>query len=180
MIRFFVRGGGRPGGADTAFAHDLTLAIWRPRERFPTPLDPLRLATWLQDRCGLFDDGRYTELSLWRGEQRVHRLVVTPRWYRFPFMNSGDLQIGALWTDPAWRRRGLARRTMAEAHRLFAGPSQRFWYVTDAANAASTALALAAGYQPCGEGRRTRPIGIGPLGQFRLDRPGDPRAPIPG
>ena len=98
-------------------------------------------ALLLQDRCGLFADGRYSELSLWSGERRIHRLVVTPRWYRFPFMAPGDLQLGALLTDPAWRRQGLARLAMAVAHRLFAGPSQRLWYVTDEANVASLALA---------------------------------------
>jgi RimJ/RimL family protein N-acetyltransferase len=134
------------------------------------PVDPWRLAVWLQDRCGLFADGRYLELSITSGKRRVCRLVVTPRWYRFPFMAPDDLQLGALWTDPAWRRQGLARRTMAEAHRRFAGATQRFWYVTDSGNAASVALARASGYRPAGEGHRTRPVGIGLIGRYEIER----------
>ena len=150
----------------------LELRAWRPRDETALPLstfDPLRLAVWMQHRHGLLADPRFTELSVWSGEVRVHRLIVTPRWYRFPFMESGDLQLGALWTDPAWRREGLARWTMNHAHRLFSAPGQRFWYVTDSLNTASTALAQAAGYRLVGKGRRTKPAGIALLGKFRLE-----------
>ena len=182
-VRFFVRESGGTDSGGTTLSPDFTLTAWSPRNQRTLPLDPadpLRTLAWLQDRCRLFADGRYTELSLWRGERRVHRLIVTPRWYRFPFMEPGDLQLGALWTDPPSRRQGLARAAMAEAHRLFAGDAQRFWFVTDRANAASTALAHAAGYRLAGTGQRTSPIGIALLGQFRLDRPEGARGPIPG
>jgi RimJ/RimL family protein N-acetyltransferase len=168
-VRFFLRDDAGPPAGNTELPAGLRLTIWRPREQPAPPFDPLRLAVWLQDRCGLFADGRYSELSLWSGERRVHRLVVTPRWYRFPFMAPGDLQLGALWTDPAWRRQGLARLAMAEAHRLFPGLSQRLWYVTDEANVASLALARSAGNRPVGEGRRTNPVGIAFIGRFELD-----------
>lgn len=172
-VRFFLRDGDSPPADDVTLPAGMTLTVWRPREQqgpLAQPFDPLRLAVWLQDRCGLFADERYTELSVWSGERQVHRMIVTPRWYRFPFMAPGDLQLGALWTAPAWRRRGLARFAMAEAHRLFPGPPQRFWYLTDDANIASVALACAAGYRPVGEGRRTNPVGLALIGRFELDR----------
>ncbi len=173
-VCFLLRDGAEAPREDVGLPAGMTLQLWRPSDEAALPLspfDPLRVAVWLQDRCGLFADRRYTELSIWRGGKRIHRLIVTPRWHRFPFMEPGDLQLGGLWTDPSWRRRGLARWTMNRAHRLFGAPGQRFWYVTDSSNAASTVLAEAAGYRIVGEGRRTRPAGLALLGRFRLDRP---------
>jgi ribosomal protein S18 acetylase RimI-like enzyme len=146
---------------------DVALRVWRPDE--PGGFDPLRLAVQAQHALGLFEDDRFTEIGIWSGTRRIHRLIVTPRWHRFPFMAPGDLQIGALWTHPRWRRRGLASFAIDHAHRFFAAPGQRFWYVTESANAASIALSQSSGYRFVGEGRRTKPIGISMLGQFRLD-----------
>jgi hypothetical protein len=147
-----------------------TWRTWRPGEHSPNWRDPLHVAVTIQQSLGLFEDDRYREISVWNQSVRVHRLIVTPRWHRFPFMASGDLQVGAIWTHPAWRQRGLARLAIERVHRLFGAPGQRFWYVTDSANRPSMALAQSAGYRLVGEGRRTRPIGIALLGQFRLDR----------
>jgi len=100
----------------------------------------------------------------------VHRLVVTPRWYRFPFMGARDLQIGAVWTAPAARQQGLAQLAIAEVHHRFAGEPVAFWYVIDAPNSASAALARACGYEFVATGRRTRRFGSRLLGQFVIER----------
>ncbi len=101
---------------------------------------------------------------------------MTPRWFRFPFMALGDLQIGALWTEPDARRLGLARAAIAEAHRRHAAPGRCFWYVVDDGNPASISLAEACGYRLVGAGRRTRPLGVSGLGRFRMDTARIPRA----
>lgn len=173
-ISFFLRDNEDAPDEDLSLPEGMTLTAWSPRKQATLPLlpvDPLRLAVWLQDRSGLFDDRRYTELSIWRGTVRIHRLIVTPRWHRFPFMMPGDLQLGGLWTDSALRRQGIARTAMSQAHRRFAASGQRFWYLTESANLASAALARAAGYRLVGEGQRTKPFGIAMLGQFRIERP---------
>ena len=155
-----------------------SLRVWTPSQR---PKSAQSFAVWLQNRLGLFADDRFAELSLWHGDEVVHRLIVTPRWHRFPFMERGDLQLGGLWTHSAHRRRGFALAAMNEAHRRFGGPGQRFWYVAEANNLSSGALARAAGYTQVGTGRRTSPAGIRLLGQFKLDQPAatQPRQPIP-
>jgi RimJ/RimL family protein N-acetyltransferase len=173
-VAFFLRDGAPDDGP--ALPDGMSLKLWRPNEQVLPPLYAVRAAYWLQAQLGMFADRRFTELSLWSGEAMVHRLIVTPRWYRFPFMAAGDLQFGALWTHPAHRRRGLARLGLAEAHRLFSGPTQRFWYVADSDNLPSTALAIASGYRLTGIGRRTTRFGLGLLGQFQMDRPAADRA----
>ena len=173
IVAFFLREADRSCGPPRGLPDGLTMQVWRPRgrgTRSALTADALRLGVTIQDKLGLFDDDRYTEFSLWCATTRVHRLIVTPRWHRFPFMARGDLQLGGLWTHPGWRRRGLARSAVAEAHSLFDAPGQRYWYVADTSNAASMALARAAGYRIVGQGRRTRPMGLAILGQFRLER----------
>ena len=153
---------------------------WRPAEDGPPPSGPSTAEnmTWFAfDRLGLFASHAFEELSVWRDGQTLHRLIVTPRWFRFPFMAKGDLQIGGLWTAPKVRRLGLAKAAIGDAHRRHAAPGRYFWYVVDDENAVSIRLAEACGYRMVGAGRRTRPLGVSGLGQFRMDRATAPRAP---
>jgi RimJ/RimL family protein N-acetyltransferase len=180
-VCFFLRAAGPVEPGAQSLPRGIAARWWTPRECARPPMAPRRGAVWLQDRLRLFADRRFAELGLWRGEELVHRLVVTPRWYRFPFMEAGDLQLGALWTSPSHRRQGLALAAISEAHRRFGGPGQRFWYVADGDNRGSIALARSAGYELVGTGKRSRPAGIRLLGRFTLDRIAEapPGQPIP-
>jgi RimJ/RimL family protein N-acetyltransferase len=151
---------------------DADVRLWCPHtDGLPRrcPRYATNLCWWAADRLGAFASHDFTELSLWRGDRMLHRLVVTPRWYRFPFMAPDELQIGALWTDPSERGRGLARAAIMEAHRL-AAHATRLWYLVDAGNLPSIALIESCGYRCIGTGRRTRPLGLTPAGRFRLDQ----------
>lgn len=148
---------------------------WRPAvDGLPVGGPTRNLAWWGLARLGLFADARFAELSLRRGGTVVHRLIVTPRWHRFPFMRPGDLQIGDLWTHPDARRQGLARDAVAEAHRMFGGAGTRFWYVVAADNRASVRLIRSCGYALVAQGARTAPLGIRAIGRFVPDRASAP------
>jgi ribosomal protein S18 acetylase RimI-like enzyme len=129
------------------------------------------LLWWALAKLRLFARPGFTEIALVDDGCVVHRLIVTPGWYRFPFMSPHDLQLGALWTSPDSRRRHLARAAIAEAHRRFAHEDARFWYVTDADNRASAALARSCGYRLVATGERTRRFGSSLLGQYVIERP---------
>lgn len=148
------------------------LRCWRPAsDGFPPPGPSVseNLAWFAFDRLGLFAFHGFEELSVWRQGLFLHRLIVTPRWFRFPFMAEDDLQIGALWTAPETRHCGLAKAAIHEAHWRHAAAGRSFWYVVDGGNTASIALAEACGYRLAGAGRRTRPLGVRGLGQFLID-----------
>ena len=157
-------GAGPPDGA--------AFRVWRPAEHgFPPPGSRGRPSNWIWwalQALGLLAEPGLAELTLWRDGRRLHRLIITPRWFRFPFMARGDLQLGDLWTDPAARGQGLARAAIAEALRLTAQADQ-VWYLVDARNIASARLAESAGFQLHGMGRRTRPLGLDLAGRLRLD-----------
>ena len=178
-IRFYRRAGNAPSEAPD-WAPVCDLESWRPAfdgRPPPGPYGAENMAWYAFDRMGLFASRAFEELSVKVAGRLLHRLIVTPRWFRFPFMAEDDLQIGALWTSPDARRAGLARATITETHRRHAAPGRCFWYVADDQNAASIGLAEACGYRLAGEGRRTRPLGVRALGQFRMDRTTVRRAP---
>jgi RimJ/RimL family protein N-acetyltransferase len=150
------------------------MRIWLPASKGPPPPGSRRLRNlvwWAFSRFGVFAGRGFAELSIWRDGRMAHRLIVTPRWYRFPFMDEEDLQIGDLWTHPLERRRGLARAAIAEAHRRFASRAGRFWYAVDARNKASISLIESCGYSFVGIGRRTAPFSIRMIGRFELEIP---------
>jgi RimJ/RimL family protein N-acetyltransferase len=123
---------------------------------------------WFLTRIGGFSRPDFAEFRIERTGQVLHRLIVTPRWYRFPFMAPDDLQIGNVWTAPEARREQLARIMMAEVHRRFG--DRTIWYVTDCANEASAALARSCGYRLVARGRRTPRLGLPILAQYVVER----------
>ena len=171
-IRFYRRPGDAPDATGPVLPPGCRFASWRPaRDGLPPPgaHRAENLAWFAFDRLGLFASRDFEALLVVEDGRLLHRLIITPRWFRFPFMGEGDLQVGALWTAPEARRLGLARAAVLEAHRRHAAPGRTLWFVVDEANAASIRLAEVCGYLLAGEGRRTRPLGLGGLGQFRLE-----------
>lgn len=171
-VLFYRRPSDAPVADVLGLPPGLELRSWRPAVDGLPPRRAGRrenLAWFALQKAGLFASDDFEELSVWRGERMLHRMLVTPRWRRFPFMGESDLQLGGLWTDPEVRRIGLASAAISEAHRRRAAPGRRFWYVVEEANAASVAVAESCGYRLIGTGRRTRPLGLAALGQFRLE-----------
>ncbi len=146
---------------------------WSPQSDGPPPEGSRTVVNyiwWGLGKAGGFARSGFTELRVEQGGQTVHRLIVTPRWYRFPFMAPNDLQVGDVWTAPAARARNLARAAIREAHRRCGIASGRFWYVTAADNAVSGALAKSCGYRLVAVGRRTKRFGVALFGQYVIDR----------
>lgn len=171
-VLFYTREPGVPP-PDAPLPVDTSIRRWRPAADGLPPRGPRRrrnLCWWGMTRLGVLADDRFVEISLWRWGRLLHRLILTPRWHRFPFMAEGDLQIGDLWTDPDARGRGLARAAIAEALRSAGDGAGRLWYVVDAANMPSVRLVESCGFALVGKGRRTRPCGIALAGRFVIDR----------
>lgn len=152
---------------------DLQLRFWQPElDGFP-PRGAREISNqfwWALASVAGFARKGFAEIRIEKSGRLLHRLIVTPRWYRFPFMGEHDLQIGAVWTAPEARRKQLARIAIAEAHHRLGSDGTRFWYVADATNAASQALARSCGYRLVATGRRTRRLGTRLLGQYVIDR----------
>lgn len=171
LERFYRIDAGAPLRCGASLPEGYTVHTWRPA-RDGRPGAPLtgRIFSiwWLFDRLRLFANRNAGVLMIREGERLAHRSLVTPRWYRFPFMRRTDLQIGDTWTEEADRGRGLARAAIAAIHAEWAGQFERMWYVVDDDNTASIKVIEACGYELIGRGERTRPLGLGLLGRFVL------------
>jgi RimJ/RimL family protein N-acetyltransferase len=162
-----------PAGPGPSFPPNVELCCWRPDSDGYPPAGRRSISNhfwWALGKVGGFGQAGFTELRVEREGRLLHRLIVTPVWYRFPFMTKDDLQIGDVWTSPEARRQQLARAAIIEAHHRFGRAGGRFWYVTDATNVASGALARSCGYRLVATGRRTRRFGLRLLGQFVITR----------
>lgn len=172
-MNFFRRPPGVAAEAAPVLPPGLEFHCWTPASDGYPPRGSRSLANhfwWALTKIGGFAGPDFTEISISDGGRVLHRLIVTPGWYRFPFMAPQDLQIGALWTSPEARRKQLARAAIGEAHRRFGDQETRFWYVADAGNQASEALGRSCGYELVATGRRTRRFGTSQLGQYVIER----------
>jgi GNAT superfamily N-acetyltransferase len=119
-------------------------------------------------RFGLFGNRDHAILWLHRDSICLHRTLLIPPFFRFPFMAPDDLQCGDIWTAPNERGRGLAAAGVTAALRHGWKPGRRIWYLTEIGNEPSCRLARNLGFSLVGHGRRTRPLGLRVFGQFLM------------
>ncbi|MGH9794583.1 MAG: GNAT family N-acetyltransferase [Candidatus Acidiferrales bacterium] len=167
---FYVAHSGQ--AQDTSLEPDCRLEIWKPTYRKPVPPGqpwlPF-LIYWLFHKARIFANQDYSVVLVWKGNRPVHRTLVLPRYFRFPFMGPEDLQVAMTWTDPRFRGRGLALAA-ARIAIATAGPSARkLWYLTSASNQPSIRVAEKAGFRLYGTGSRRTRFGFNFLGTYSLD-----------
>lgn len=150
-----------------------SVKLWKPTLRqIVPPGSPLKLAVWWgMHYLHIFTNREYRLLLICHDGAVVHRSVVSPRYFRFPFMDRDDLQIGDTWTSPQFRGKGLATIAVTEILHLMRKPGRRFWYLTKASNVASIRVIEKVGFKKVGEGIRTKRCGLRALGSFVIDTP---------
>ena len=122
------------------------------------------LFRWLLRRLHLFAGDTCGALLIRDDARLVHYSAFTPRFWRFPFLADGDLQIGDTWTDPPYRGKGLALFALQTVVRVTREPERRHWYVVEAVNRASIRVVEKAGFTLSGEGTWIKPWGLKLLG----------------
>jgi len=133
------------------------------------------LIWWLFHLLRIFRNREYGVLLIRHGEEWVHRSVVTPGYFRFPFMKSHDLQAADVWTAECERNKGLASWSLSEILSADTNRKRCYWYLTEERNGASIRVAERAGFRPAAEGIRTSRCGIQLFGTFRIQREFDDR-----
>lgn len=168
-IAFFRLG---PAEPTTVFRlpETLTSVLWRPTWRVVRPpgLTGARwLIWWAMHHFRVFGNADYGVLLVVDGTGCVvHRAGIFPRWARYPFMEAKDLQIGDVWTEPAWRGKGIATSSISTIVSSFTSPDRQFWYLTEPDNHASIRAVEKNGFEQHGEGRRIPRLRLHVLGQF--------------
>jgi len=163
-----------PASPEPAQSPSRRYTLWRPS---PTRLVPVpgagarTLVWWLFHYGRVFTNRDYCVLLVREGDKFVHRAIVSPRYFRFPFMARDDLQVGDVWTAPSQRGRGIASSALRHIIAFLAKPGRRFWYVTTEDNLPSRRAAEKAGFRCVAEGTREPRLGFRILGQYRITSP---------
>jgi RimJ/RimL family protein N-acetyltransferase len=117
----------------------------------------------------IFKSRWYRALFIFHKDRPVHRSVVIPSYYRYSFMGASDLQIGAIWTDPAYRGRGLATVALHKLVAAFFSSDRTLWYLVAADNQPSILLATRAGFMPVGRLKKVSPLAPLPLHHYEVE-----------
>ncbi len=159
-----VDAGKQAAGLSAEYAIDL----WKPGAGSIVPPTMSRrfMAWWLFHRCGILGNGMYRVFLIRHKGAVVHRTCLVPKYFRWPFMGTNDLQISSTWTAPEHRGRGLATFALARLVRGYADGSRRFWYICREDNGASITVCLRSGFQFECLMQRTHPWGSLLLGKF--------------
>jgi RimJ/RimL family protein N-acetyltransferase len=123
---------------------------------------------WVFHILHVFSNRDYGLFIIRSGSKVIHRSVITPRYFRFPFMAQDDIQIGDTWTDPTERGKGLATIALESVLKRPSCRKHTCWYVVEPENRASIRVAEKAGFTLAGRGIRTRRFGLSILGRFVL------------
>jgi RimJ/RimL family protein N-acetyltransferase len=123
---------------------------------------------WLLHVLRVFRNREYGVFLIRHASQWVHRSVVTPRFFRFPFMNVRDLQVGDVWTAESERGRGLASFALLSILRADRDRQRPYWYLVDEGNVASIRVAERANFRRTALGTRTSRCGIRFFGAYQI------------
>lgn len=151
-----------------------SVEVWRPAPGRIFP--PLRfnmssIVWWAFHFLMIFANRDYGVIYIKVGGAVAHSAIVTPRYFRFPFMEDADVQIGATWTSPEHRGRGLAKLAIRSVCKMWGAPT--VWYLTEARNAASVRAVEGAGFKLLGAGTRRSRFGLKAFGYYRLSEMGE-------
>jgi len=124
---------------------------------------------------GGFSNRDYTVLMIHCGDELVHRSVVFPRYFRFPFMGTSDLQIGNTWTTERHRGKGLAGFAIQAIRDRDPQPDRVYWYVCEESNIASIRVVEKLGFRKVGVCFRVPRFGLRLLGAFIIAEPSSVR-----
>ena len=168
-IQFYLRRKRVINAAPPPEGYDFQL--WKPSllEIKPSrlPMHPKLVIWWLFHQLGIFQTKDYSILLIVHEKAIAHYSFVFPKWFRFPFMTRGDLQIGDVWTSENHRNRGLASCALCKIVQLHESDAADLWYLTTNENEPSAKVAQKAGFTLHAEGVRTNCLGLSLLGSYQ-------------
>jgi len=123
---------------------------------------------WLFHHCGVFYNKCFFMIGHFENNQLVHRTCVFPGYYKFPFMNKEDLQLGEIWTKEDYRRKGLASHAIKYILNLDHYHNKTFYYVVSANNFESIRLAEKIGFIACYKAHKKRKMGLSFIGKYEI------------
>ena len=169
---FFVNGNMPREFPDITLEEGYASFLWEPSlgEIVPRGMPYFPFGVWwVMHFTRIFSNTNYSILLIRYHDSLVHRSIVTPGYFRFPFMQKEDLQIGDTWTSPEHRGKGLAVFAIRKIIAGVANKKRRIWYIVEKNNIPSIKAAEKAGFVRYGEGVRRNRFGVGVLGYYAIE-----------
>jgi GNAT superfamily N-acetyltransferase len=136
--------------ANVVLPNGYQLHVWRPSLSITPPKGLRKISTFIWiffHYLHIFKNNKFSIIYISYKGNIVSRLLVTPGYFRFPFMDSNDLQIGDVFTCDSHRGIGLASHILSYALGLFEKDAQSIFYVVEGTNRISIKLALSLGFE---------------------------------
>jgi RimJ/RimL family protein N-acetyltransferase len=164
-----------PRQANPILPAEYSWVIWRPSfwQAWPPTASSVELKLrflfrWVLLHLGLMREPECGALLVHDQGQLVHYSGFTSGYWRFPFMDREDMQIGNTWTDPAHRGKGIAQFALRTLVSALGRPGRKLWYVVEATNASSIKVVERAAFTLVGSGTWYKPLGLKLPGSYRI------------
>ena len=134
---------------------------WYPKHIFkPKGVSYINFMIWLFFHfSNIFRSNFFSINLLYLDNKLVHHTFIFPAFYRFPFMDIKDVQLGDIWTCSNFQKMGIAKNSLS--HILNLHSDKNIWFLCKKSNKASINLALKCGFELVGRGyKNTRFINI--------------------
>lgn len=147
-----------------------SLRSWRPT---PTSIIPptfgLKMAAfWVFHYLWIFENNDYEVLLVENRGRIVHRTCIVPKYFRWLFMASGDVQISSIWTDEAHRRLGLATFVTRYIVAKRSKTGGKVWFASRIGNSAALAVCANSSFRFAGQAKRVGRLGSSLLGELMI------------
>jgi len=147
------------------------LKIWKPSifKLPPKLLSRFRFILWsIMHFLKLFNGPDYSIFLVYYNEKIIHYSGVLPKYFKYPFMDEKDIQIGPSWTQEEHQRRGIASFVVSKIIEVYKKPGRRFWYITREENIPSVDFIESIGFLKYGVGIKKNRFRIGGLSYFYI------------
>ena len=112
----------------------------------------------------LFTLAKYRIVYVKKDNTIIHYTHILPKFFKLPFMNSRDLEIGPSWTDELYRGKGVFPAVMEYAIQYFKKEKRTFYVFAHINNEPSRKSILKVGFNKWKNGYK-----IGKLGIYRIE-----------
>jgi RimJ/RimL family protein N-acetyltransferase len=134
---------------------------WYPKHVFkPKGISYINFIVWfIFYIMNVFRSNSFSINLLYLDNKLVHYTYIFPSFYRFPFMDVLDIQLGDIWTSGDFQKMGIATSSLLYISNLHS--DKNIWFLCKKSNNASINLALKCGFELVGRGyKNTRFINI--------------------
>ena len=115
---------------------------------------------------GIFENKKFSIAYIKNKNKILHRTLIFPKFYRFPFMKKQDLQLGDILTEKSFRGKGVASKVISFILEKY--KTKNFWFLCNENNISSILIAHNNNFKLKGYGYKVIPFGLNIFSYYKL------------